>query len=197
MSGLDKMKNQILDEANHSAEAKIAEAKAKAEEIIQAAKAEAEEEAGKISQKSGEAVAIYGERVKSSCDMQRKKALLQAKQELIRGVLEKAQAQILSLDPPAYFDMIREMLKKYAQPEAGTIRFSKKDLERMPEGFETEIQNIAGEKGGSLALEKDPADLDGGFILIYGGIEENCTIGAMFEAKRDELSDCVHKVMFA
>ena len=38
MSGLDKMKNQILDEANHSAEAKIAEAKAKAEEIIQAAK---------------------------------------------------------------------------------------------------------------------------------------------------------------
>ena len=161
MSGLDKMKNQILDEANHSAEAKIAEAKAKAEEIIQAAKAEAEEEAGKISQKSGEAVAIYGERVKSSCDMQRKKALLQAKQELIRGVLEKAQAQILSLETPAYFDMIREMLKKYAQPEAGTIRFSKKDLERMPEGFETEIQNIAGEKGGSLALEKDPADLDG------------------------------------
>ena len=67
----------------------------------------------------------------------------------------------------------------------------------MPEGFETEVQNIAGEKGGSLALEKDPADLDGGFILIYGGIEENCTIGAMFEAKRDELSDCVHKVMFA
>ena len=127
----------------------------------------------------------------------RKKALLQAKQELIRGVLEKAQAQILSLETPAYFDMIREMLKKYAQPEAGTIRFSKKDLERMPEGFETEIQNIAGEKGGSLALEKDPADLDGGFILIYGGIEENCTIGAMFEAKRDELSDCVHKVMFA
>ena len=48
MSGLDKMKNQILDEANHSAEAKIAEAKAKAEEIIQAAKAEAEEEAGEI-----------------------------------------------------------------------------------------------------------------------------------------------------
>ena len=71
-----------------------------------------------------------------------------------------------SLETPAYFDMIREMLKKYAQPEAGTIRFSKKDLERMPEGFETEIQNIAGEKGGSLALEKDPADLDGGFILI-------------------------------
>lgn len=126
MSGLDKMKNQILDEANHSAEAKIAEAKAKAEEIIQAAKAEAEEEAGKISQKSGEAVAIYGERVKSSCDMQRKKALLQAKQELIRGVLEKAQAQILSLETPAYFDMIREMLKSMRSRKQARSVFPKK-----------------------------------------------------------------------
>ncbi len=196
MSGLDKMKSQILDEANHSAEAKIAEAKAKAEEIIRAAQAEAEEEAEKISQKSREAVAVYEERVKSSCDMQRKKAVLQAKQELIRGVLEKAQEQILALETPAYFDMIREMLRKYTQSGEGMIRFSKKDMERMPEGFEKEIQNIASEKGGSLTLENEPADLDGGFILIYGGIEENCTIGAMFEAKRDELSECVHKVMF-
>ena len=33
MSGLDKMKNQILDEANHSADKKIAEAQAKAESL--------------------------------------------------------------------------------------------------------------------------------------------------------------------
>lgn len=197
MSGLDKMKSQILDEANHSAEAKIAEAKAKAEEIVREAKAKAEEEADKISQKSAAAAATYAERVKSSCDMQRKKAVLQAKQELISSVLEKAQMQILTMETTAYFDMIREMLKKYVQPEAGTIRFSEKDLERMPEGFEQEIRDIAREKGGSLAVETEPAKLEGGFILVYGGIEENCTIGAMFEAKRDELSDCVHKVMFA
>ena len=30
--------------------------------------------------------------------------------------------------------------------------------------------------------------IEGGFVLAYGGIEENCTLRAMFDAKRDELS---------
>ena len=41
MSGLDKMKSQILDEAAHTAEEKIAEAEAKAEKILKDARAEA------------------------------------------------------------------------------------------------------------------------------------------------------------
>lgn len=39
-------------------------------------------------------------------------------------------------------------------------------------------------------------NIDNGFILAYGGIEENCTIRAMFDAKRDELSDIVHRLLF-
>ena len=39
--------------------------------------------------------------------------------------------------------------------------------------------------------------LDGGFILIYGGIEENCTIRALFDARRETLQDQVHGLLFA
>ena len=35
--------------------------------------------------------------------------------------------------------------------------------------------------------------MDGGFVLTYGGIEENCTIKALFDAKREELSDKVNR----
>ena len=42
MTGLEKMKSQILDEAKAVADSKIAEAKAQAEEIMSQAKAEAE-----------------------------------------------------------------------------------------------------------------------------------------------------------
>ena len=52
MSGLDKMKSQILDEAAHTAEEKIAEAEAKAEKILKDARAEAALQAGKISDKA-------------------------------------------------------------------------------------------------------------------------------------------------
>ena len=39
-------------------------------------------------------------------------------------------------------------------------------------------------------------NIDNGFILAYGGIEENCTIRAMFHTKQDELSDVVQKILF-
>ena len=45
-------------------------------------------------------------------------------------------------------------------------------------------------------VSKEPKDMDGGFVLVYGGIEENCTIRAMFHTNQDELSDVVQKVLF-
>ena len=197
MSGLEKMKSQILDEANHSAEEQIAKAKAEAEEIINTAKAEAEAESLKISRKSEAEVKTYAERIQSSCDMQRKKAILQTKQEMISDILEQAYEKVLNLDDEAYFDMIRKILVEYVQPGDGSIYFSDKDLKRMPAGFETEIQETAKSKGGSLVLSKEPKEMTGGFILVYGGIEENCTMKAMFDARRDELADHVSGMLFA
>ena len=49
MTGLEKMKSQILDEAGKAADVKVAEAKAQAEELIQAARTEAAREAESIS----------------------------------------------------------------------------------------------------------------------------------------------------
>lgn len=196
MSGLDKIKSQILDEANHSAEVKLAEAREKAEQIIRDAKAEAEAEALKLSQKSQAAVKTYAERIQSSADMQRKKAILQAKQEIISGVLQKAYEKICVLEPEAYFDMIGQMLEKYVQPGDGVIYFNAEDLKRVPQGFEEKMKKAAEAKKGTLVLSSEPKEMDGGFILVYGGIEENCTIRAMFDAKRDELSDQVQGVLF-
>ena len=74
---------------------------------------------------------------------------------------------------------------------------TKKDLERMPAGFREEIKSLAQQKGGVLEISGETRNIDGGFILIYGGIEENCSIDAMFAEKRDELLDQVRKILFA
>ena len=74
---------------------------------------------------------------------------------------------------------------------------TKKDLERMPAGFREEIKSLAQKKGGVLEISGETRNIDGGFILIYGGIEENCSIDAMFAGKRDELLDQVRKILFA
>ena len=53
MTGLDKMKSQILNEAKAAADGKVAEAKRQAEEMINLAKEEAEKKRGKHFQKIG------------------------------------------------------------------------------------------------------------------------------------------------
>ncbi|MGI6095979.1 MAG: V-type ATP synthase subunit E [Lachnospiraceae bacterium] len=196
MTGLDKMKNQILDEANTSAKEKLETAKAEAAVLLEEAKAETAALCESISQKSDADVKNYKERVKSSSDLQRKKEILQAKQEVIADVLDKAYEKLQSLDDAAYFGMLEKMLEKFALPQAGEVFFSAADLKRMPEGFAGKVEQIAAAKGGSLVISKEERNLEGGFVLAYGGIEENCTFKAMFEAKKDELSDKVHSLLF-
>ena len=196
MSGLDKMKARILEEAQNTAQEITGKAKADAEAAVQAAKESAEAEAAKILERAKRDAADYGVRVDSSMDMRRKQAVLAAKQEVIGGVLEKAYDAVMNLDDEKYFEMLEKLLEKHALAEEGVICFSEQDLERMPQGFPEKIRNIATSKGGSLTLSEKPEKMDGGFLLVYGGIEENCTIRAVFDSKREELSDQVNRLLF-
>ncbi len=197
MTGLEKMKSQILDEAKAAAENKVSEAKAKAEEILSEARAEAEKTAAGISGNSETAIASYKERVASSNDLQRRTKILTAKQEVIADVLDKAYESLESMEKEKYFDMLLGMVDKYAQPQDGEIIFSKADLGRLPEDFERKAAETAKAKGGNLRISGESRNIENGFVLAYGGIEENCTLRAMFDARRDELSDKVHRILFA
>lgn len=115
---------------------------------------------------------------------------------MISDVLEKAYDTLLTADDETYFNMLRKMLDKFVLAQEGEICFSPEDLKRMPQGFEKEISDIAEKKGGKLVLSKEHRNIRGGFVLIYGGIEENCTFKAMFDSKRGELSDKVHALLF-
>lgn len=196
MSGLDKMKARILEVAQSTAREIIEKAKADADAAVQAAEESAEAEAAEILARARRDAADYGMRVDSSMDMQRKQALLAAKQEVIGGVLKAAYDAVMDLDDEKYFEMLEKLLEKNTLPEAGEIRFSAKDLGRMPAGFPDRIKNIAASKGGSLTVSEKPEKMDGGFLLVYGGIEENCTISAVFASKREELSDKVNRMLF-
>lgn len=196
MSGLDKMKTRILDEAGQSAQEIIDQAKMQAQALKDKARTDAENEAAKILEQAEKDAADYARRIESSVDMRRKQAYLAAKQEIISRVLKKTYDMVMNLETEKYFDLLAALLEKYALPESGEICFSGKDLERMPEDFRAKIRAIAGKKGGSLRLSDKPKEIDGGFLLLYGGIEENCTIRAVFEAKREELSDQVNRFLF-
>ena len=197
MAGLDKMKSQILSEAKAAADEKTAKANAEAQEILGQAKAEAEKRKSSISRKSEADVAYYKERVASSIDLQHRTKILGAKQEMIASVLDKAYETVTGLGDKEYFEMLLKLLNKYALPQDGEICFSAADLKRMPTGFEQDAQQSAKANGGTLKVSRVAKNIENGFVLVYGGIEENCTLRAMFDAKRDELSDKVHRMLFS
>ncbi|MEG0227890.1 MAG: V-type ATP synthase subunit E [Lachnospiraceae bacterium] len=197
MTGLDKITNQIIEEANSSANEMLQKADTQAKQFQDTALEEAKIECEKINQKSASEIVNYKDRMNSSADLQRRTAILNAKQEMISTTLEKAYRTFCDKDDAKYFQTIKEMLKKFALPQDGEIFFSGADLAKMPADFVNEITAIAKEKGGTLTLSQEKRNIERGFILAYGGIEENCSFEALFHSKRDELQDQVQKVLFS
>lgn len=105
---------------------------------------------------------------------------LKKKQELIGETVSKAKERVLSLPDDEYFKTILKVADRSLAAEEGIVYFNEKDLHRMTEDFKDQLLKLAEEKGGKLEISTEPRKLDGGFVLQYGGIEENCSIDAIF-----------------
>lgn len=196
MTGLENIVEQILQEANTSAEKIKNNAKSEADTII----AKANSDAAKIMAQTDEKISIEkssGEsRAKSSSDLKKRQAILKAKQEIINSVVDKAYAKLLDLPDDKYFEIIEKCLEKSVQAKTGEIYFSARDIARLPKDMAARVDKIAGAKGGKLTIANEHKNIDSGFVLVYGGIEENCSFKAMFNADKEKLADKVHTFLF-
>lgn len=196
MNGLDKIIAQILDDAKQEALAIQEKAAGEAEAI----RAAAGEKVKKLEEEQAKAAAqrekSSEERLRSSAALKKRQAVLAAKQAVIEDMLAAAQKELLAKPDEAYFAWMEQLLSRFVTDRAGEIYVSKRDLERMPDDFPAKIEKAAQEKGGSLILKNEPKEIDGGFILVYGGVEENCSVEALFASQRDELADKVHAMLF-
>lgn len=196
MTGLEKVQEQILDEAKNLAEGKIKSAQADANDILGAAKNEAQIIQKEIAAKSADEIKKYHEKIESSAQMLRRTKILEAKQEVIEELLNKALVKIENLEEKEYFEFLLKVLKNNLKAQEGTLFFNASDLQKMPESFALKAKELAKEKGGSLEISKEAKAIKNGFILTYGTIEENCTIEALFNDKKDDLKDGLHKLLF-
>ena len=197
MTGLEKIIQQIEEEARASADAVVGEAEERAKDTA----AQAEETCRKIEEEARvQAQAVREDVLKksrSAAQTERKRQLLAAKQQVIGRIMDEALASLLALPDEEYFALIARLIGTYAHEGDGEIRFNKKDRERMPAGFARTVSEAAAARGGRLAVSDETCGIDGGFVLVYGGIEENCSFEAMFAAQREKLQDQVHALLFA
>lgn len=196
MTGLEKIIDQILLDAKAKAEAELADAKAQADDIIAQAEAEAKKLAEDINRKSELEVENYKKSAASANDLYRRTEVLKNKQEVISDIIQSAYETVCSMDEDTYFTMLEKMVEKNVSNAAGVLYLSHNDLKRIPAGFEQRVSEIGRNAGGSLEVSKEGKPIENGFVLVYGGIEDNCTIKALFDAKRDAMQDLVHNLLY-
>ncbi len=194
MAGLDKILSSIKAESDEAVKAKIDAANARADAIKKEAEASVADECKSIEESGKKAADDALSRADSAAALLKRKAVLAEKQAIIAEVFDEAEKKLAALPEDKYFDTILKIATKNALPAEGSIIFSAADKKRLPADFEKKLNS--GLKGGKLKVSEDTIDAAGGFILSYGGIEENCTFKALIDAEREKLTDKVSKVLF-
>ena len=194
MAGLDKILESIKAESDSAVAQRIDEARSRAEALKKEAEDSVKDECRNIEERGKKSADDTISRAESAAALLKRKTILAEKQAIIAEVFEEAEKRLTALPDAQYFDTITKIAVKNALPEEGKIIFSAEDKKRLPATFEKDLNGKL--HGGSLKVSEDTMGTDGGFVLSYGGIEQNCTFGALIDAEREVLTDKVSKVLF-
>lgn len=196
MAGVESIIEEILQEARAQADEIILKANVEAEQEKSAAVKEGEELAGKMAEKARRDAAEYEARILSQIDLRKRQSALSVKQDIVKELIDKAYEKLKKQDKDSYFAMIEKLLASVVRNKEGEIAFGRDDLDRLPEDFVVRMQEVAKASGGSIKVAEEPADIDSGFLLSYGGIQENCSLRALFDSSLSDLQDEVQKTLW-
>ena len=196
MTGLEKITSEIKADADKSVAAIIDKANAEASDILAGAEKEAAEAVAKINHDVSVRLSASKSTAESAAALRKRRLILEEKQKLIGEVIEKAKNLIYALPDDVYFEKILKLAEKNVNPAEGTIIFNAKDLSRLPADFETKLNVVAVAKGGKLTVSKETRPIDGGFVLLYEGIDQNCSITSLFETHIESVQDKIQKLLF-
>ncbi len=197
MTGLEKILKAIEADAQSEADAVIARAKSEADEILANARREAEQRCRQIAEKSEADAKAVLSRAESSAALQEKKILLDVKQQIISNIITSARNKLAQLPDSEYTDIILSIIKKNAHNTPGKIVISDTGRKRLTQDFDGRLTDALKDlPGATLSFSEEKPSFEGGFLLVYGDIEENCSFDAMFADEKDTLQDKVNSLLF-
>lgn len=196
MTGTDKIIQRIQADSDRKCGEILAQAALEAEEITASATAEAE----KISALDAEKTRSHAQQSAATAQSAaRQKAglmLLEAKAQAVNETLSAALQALQELPAEKYFSALMALAAENAMPGEGVMRLSRRDLDRLPPRFEEQVNATLAGRSARIGISAEPAHIDGGFILVYGNIEVNCTFDALTQAKLDVLKETICGIIF-
>lgn len=192
MAELQQITGHIEQAAKEKAAQIMADAKAQYEETMRTYQARGEEEKKEIieeARKEGERITS---RAISAAAQKNAQDILSLKMRLIEEVIQQAKQSILTMDKDAYMARLEKLLdSKMQEPyPKGVICFNETDAKALSKGLKSKISKY------NLEISKEFADISGGFLLVFGNIEENCSVDALFREYNEKLIDFVGANLF-
>ena len=196
MAGLERIIQDILSEANRSADEIKADAAQNAERTVADAKRVSEERLAESKKRTDADVRKQQKRIDSSVEAKHRLVLLTEKQRIIQEALSKAYADLVALPQAEYEAFLVKLFAKNLHAGDCSVIFSERDKARLSQTCLDEMKKIAAEKDAHITFSSEVRSMDGGFVLSYGGVEENCSFDALFEAEKNRLSDRANAILF-
>lgn len=197
MNGLEKLVDRISGEADAQIKTILDEARAQAEDIRSESEKKLNAERERIEKKAQSEVETIESRAKASAELKTKQILLTGKQELLNDTIVAAKEKLANLSDQEYTDFIVKLFEKHIPSQDAVLRLNAADLKRIPQDVLDGFTAKAKAAGAELKISDEAADIKNGFILDFGGIEENCTFDALIDQNIEELQDKVKSLLFA
>ena len=190
MKGIEKITQRINDQAQAEIDGILAAAQAQADLITQQGKAEAEAESAELAARNTMAAAARQERLIGAAQMEAKKLVLAARQELMEKAYDKALEKLCTMSDEAYIAVVVDLLEQAAPDGKGSVVFGADVKQRIGEAAVAQANK---KLGGSLTLAEETRPMKGGFILSRGNVEVNCTFETLVRLQKAETAGEVLK----
>lgn len=191
MSSGDKILNRISLDCDERISQIGAETDEKCAQIMAQAKLDADKISAEIADRAQSKVKQMQAASKSRCDLETRNAFLKRRREEIDKTYSEILNKMKNLPDEDYFELIYTFAKKLSGM-SGVVLLNKKDMNRLPKNFLAGLEKC----GVKAELSKTPFDIESGFILKCGDIEENMDFSAILSEKRDAIEDFINQELF-
>jgi len=197
MAGAEKLIKKIGADAKRDAEKYWHEAEEKKKLMRSKLLREIDKRKAEIEKQAAQAGVEKKKRMAAVYDLEYRKELLAAKQEMMVKAKELAFEKLASLNDDEYIALMKRRLLSCAETGTGSIAVAKNE-KRLNAAFLKDVNAALKKQTGSgeVKLSGEPRNIAGGFIYLSDGLEINLSLEAQLNEAWQDVETEVAAILF-
>jgi V/A-type H+-transporting ATPase subunit E len=196
MAGAEKLINKIIGDAQAEAEKLWQDAEDKRKAMRGELNSELEKQASQMESDAAAASLEKKRRLSAVYDLEYRKQLLAAKQEMMGKARALALQKLQALGDADYTALMKKRLLACAVSGEGSIVVSKSE-KRLNNAFLADVNGeLKKTAGAAVTFAAEKRNMSGGFIYISGGMEINVSLEALLAEAWEDSETEVAAILF-